>query len=71
MLHSGHLVITDTVCSDCENHVQTLAEKPLFIEQLIADTCYNGHFFPTLWPKINLSVVDISEIYVIQSTPGI
>ena len=80
MLYSGHLVIADTFCSDWENHVQTLIKKPLYSGQFIADTRYNGLVFPRLWRKINLSVVDSSEICYktireyndqsIQNTPG-
>ena len=59
--------MADTICLDWENHGQTLTEKPLFIGQLIVDTCYNGHVSPRVWFKINLSIAEIS---VIHSTPG-
>ena len=66
MLYSGHQDLADTFCSDWENHGQTLIKNPLYSGQFTADTRYNGHFFPRLWRKINLSIADSSEICLKQ-----
>ena len=52
MLYSRHLVIEDTICSGWENLGQTLMEKPLLSRQIIEDTCFNGHIFPSCGAKL-------------------